>query len=200
MTSIVPFQATDLFTLNAINLDSLTENFQVFFYLQYLSDWPSLFFKSESPILFNNELLTTPSGYMMGKNEGHSKEWHTHITAVTISPTYRRLGLASHLCNHLQKSTEEEEPYYTYFIDLFVRCNNKLAITLYEKLGYSIYRRVVGYYSSSSGNINYEIDKNKTNDDVDAFDMRKSLKRDVNHECVRENGEKFNVLPEEVRF
>lgn len=30
-----------------------------------------------------------------------------------------------------------------WFVDLFVRCNNKRAESMYEKLGYSIYRRVV---------------------------------------------------------
>ena len=35
--------------------------------------------------------------------------------------------------------------------------SNKSAITMYEKMGYSIYRRVLGYYSGEE----------------DAFDMRK---------------------------
>lgn len=185
MTSITPFQATDLFELNSVNLDTLTENFQAFFYLQYLSDWPSLFFKSES--------LDSISGYMMGKTEGKGKEWHTHITAVTVSPLYRRLGLLSDLCGFLKKSTEAE-PYNTYFIDLFVKCNNKLAITLYEKLGYSVYRRVVGYYSGG------DLPTGKLDDNVDAFDMRISLKRDVKGECVRKDGAKVYVKPEDVRF
>lgn len=30
-----------------------------------------------------------------------------------------------------------------WFTDLFVRCNNHRAVELYEKLGYSVYRRVV---------------------------------------------------------
>lgn len=34
-----------------------------------------------------------------------------------------------------------------YFVDLFVRSSNKLAIGMYEKLGYTTYRRVLGYYS-----------------------------------------------------
>lgn len=31
----------------------------------------------------------------------------------------------------------------SWFVDLFVRCNNHRAIDMYEKLGYSVYRRVV---------------------------------------------------------
>jgi N-terminal acetyltransferase B complex catalytic subunit len=30
-----------------------------------------------------------------------------------------------------------------WFTDLFVRCNNYRAMEMYEKLGYSVYRRVV---------------------------------------------------------
>jgi N-terminal acetyltransferase B complex catalytic subunit len=31
----------------------------------------------------------------------------------------------------------------TWFLDLFVRCNNHRAIAMYEAMGYSVYRRVV---------------------------------------------------------
>ena len=50
-----------------------------------------------------------------------------------------------------------------YFVDLFVRTTNTVAIGMYEQFGYSVYRRVQGYYhSSSSGN---------RNEDEDAFGM-----------------------------
>ena len=34
-----------------------------------------------------------------------------------------------------------------YFVDLFVRASNQVAVMMYEKLNYSIYRRVLEYYS-----------------------------------------------------
>lgn len=40
--------------------------------------------------------------------------------------------------------------YDGYFVDLFVRVSNTLAIGMYEKLGYSVYRRVLGYYSNET--------------------------------------------------
>jgi len=40
----------------------------------------------------------------------------------------------------LESATESVD---AFFVDLFVRCNNKRAVELYEKLGYSVYRRVV---------------------------------------------------------
>lgn len=34
-----------------------------------------------------------------------------------------------------------------YFVDLFVRVSNKVAINMYTNLGYIIYRTVLEYYS-----------------------------------------------------
>lgn len=34
-----------------------------------------------------------------------------------------------------------------YFVDLFVRTSNKAAVGMYEKMGYTVYRRVLDYYS-----------------------------------------------------
>eukprot|EP00977_Amphora_coffeiformis_P004641 scaffold1000_cov166-Amphora_coffeaeformis.AAC.31 len=62
------------------------------------------------------------------------------------------------------------QTYNAYFVDLFVRASNTLAIKMYEKFGYSTYRRVLGYYSG-------ELPE-------DALDMRKALPRDVNKESI----------------
>ena len=35
-------------------------------------------------------------------------------------------------------------------MDLFVRVSNAVAIGMYEKFGYSTYRRVLGYYSGNN--------------------------------------------------
>ena len=43
MTSIRRMSPTDLFSLNLTNLDPLTENYDLGFYLNYLMRWPSLF-------------------------------------------------------------------------------------------------------------------------------------------------------------
>ena len=43
MSSLRPFQPLDLFRFNLTNLDSLTETYDIGFYLSYLARWPSLF-------------------------------------------------------------------------------------------------------------------------------------------------------------
>ncbi|CCI48229.1 hypothetical protein ABG067_002111 [Albugo candida] len=156
MTSTRKFCCDDLLRFNNVNLDVLTETYNMAFYLQYLAKWPDYFLVQEDP---NNNIM----GYIMGKAEGVGQNWHGHVTAVTVAPEYRRLGLAKQLMEHLENVTVET--YDGYFVDLFVRVSNIVAISMYEKFGYSVYRRVLGYYSSIS-------------DTEDAFDMRKALPRD----------------------
>ena len=74
-----------------------------------------------------------------------------------------------------------------WFVDLYVRSSNTTAINMYKRMGYSVYRRVVNYYSSDSGG-----------ESEDAFDMRKSLNRDKDRQHIRENGEDCKVLPKDV--
>ncbi|KAK9467183.1 acyl-CoA N-acyltransferase [Lipomyces arxii] len=178
MTSLKPFHAPDLFKANAVNLDVLTENYHISFYLSYLVHWPTLFFSTVNP---SGDI----TGYLMGKTEGTGPEWHGHVTCVSVAANYRRIGLAGCLAENLERRSED--PYDAYFIDLFVRSTNTLAINMYKHWGYSVYRRVVDYYTGDPGMKS-----------EDAFDMRKPLKRDVDRKSVRENGENVRVRPEEV--
>ena len=152
MTTIRRFEMDDLFKLNNINLDVLTETYNMSFYLSYMSHWPEAFTVAESP---SGSLM----GYMLGKSEGLEEKWHGHVSAVTVAPTYRRLGLAKTLMDDLENLSKNV--YNAFFVDLFVRASNQLAISMYEKFGYVKYRRVLGYYSGD--------------DPEDAWDMRKSL-------------------------
>lgn len=130
----------------------------------------------------------------MAKTEGRNMEWHSHVTAVTINHTYRRLGLASRLCTQLEELTKSD-PYSVYFVDLFVKVTNKLALNFYEKLGYSVYRRVIGYYGSDPSP-----NRKDLSDQNDAFDMRKAMIRDKKKQTVRLNGRQVHVLPYEINF
>lgn len=145
--------------------------------------------------------------------------WHGHITALTVAPQYRRLGLAKLLTESLERASNEQN---AWFVDLYVRESNKVAGGLYRGMGYvcsssvvedrlgvvcgslawellmvrsvvkyrySVFRRVVDYYSD---NMTGE------KDTEDAFDMRKPLDRDKDLRWIRENGEEHRVGPEDV--
>lgn len=154
MTTIRQFTCDDLFRINSINLDPLTEMYGLSFYLQYLARWPEYFMVAESP---SGDLM----GYIMGKAEGPNENWHGHVTAVSVGPEHRRLGLANKLMEGLEQVSEKKN---CYFVDLFVRVSNKVAINFYQQLGYIVYRTVLQYYSGEN--------------DEDAYDMRKALPRD----------------------
>ncbi|KHN83657.1 N-alpha-acetyltransferase 20 [Toxocara canis] len=155
MTTIRPFDVFDLFRFNNVNLDPLTETYGFNFYLQYLINHPEYFQVCQHP---NGEIM----GYVMGKAEGERENWHGHVTAVTVAPAYRRLRLAARMMQTLEHISEMKK---CYFVDLFVRVSNAVAISMYTALGYVVYRRIIDYYSGEN--------------EEDAFDMRKALSRDV---------------------
>ena len=45
----------------------------------------------------------------MGKAEGAAsqEQWHGHVTAVTVAPEYRRLGLAAQMMHILEDISEK---------------------------------------------------------------------------------------------
>eukprot|EP00249_Psilotum_nudum_P003034 c16353_g1_i1 orf=575-1099(-) len=173
MTTIRRFCCADLLRFSSVNLDHLTETFNMSFYLTYLARWPDCFHVAEGP---GNRVM----GYIMGKVEGQGESWHGHVTAVTVAPQYRRQQLAKKLMNLLEEISDKT--YNTFFVDLFVRASNAPAINMYEKLGYVIYRRVLKYYSGEE----------------DGLDMRKALPRDVEKKSIIPM--KRAVTPEELEY
>ena len=137
----------------------LTETYNLPFYLRYLAYWPEYFLSARAP---SEDMM----GYIMGKAEGTGENWHGHVSAVTVAPMYRRLGLAATLMKYLEDITEQVHD--GFFVDLFVRCSNMLAINMYKKFGYVVYRQVIGYYAGEE----------------DAFDMRKAMPRDRDKRSV----------------
>jgi len=180
MSILRPFRATDLFKFNNVNLDVWTETYNIGFYLSYLATWPDLCCVQEAP---SGRMM----GYVIGKAEGKGADWHGHVTAITVAPEYRRLALARKMMSLLELVSDAT--YLGFFVDLYVRCTNKVAIGMYEGLGYSVYRRVREYYGSIGRG---------GKDDEDAFDMRKPLSRDVGRRSVRPNGRGFLVSAHDV--
>jgi N-terminal acetyltransferase B complex catalytic subunit len=161
MTSMRRFSTFDLLKFNNVNLDPLTETYNMGFYLQYLAKWPQYCFMATGP-------GARPMGYVLGKAEDFQDKpasWHGHVTAVTVPPEYRRLGMATRLMEVLERVSELNAGY---FVDLFVRKSNALAIGMYSKMGYIVYREVIGYYSGEEN----------------AYDMRKALPRDVDKKSI----------------
>ncbi|KAI9658477.1 MAG: hypothetical protein M1831_003915 [Alyxoria varia] len=194
MSSLRNMTAMDLLGFARCNLDPLTETYGIEFYMHYLASWPHLCF-----VMVDSQ--DHIEGYLLGKVESSPKNnyhtsageydpdtnknlhylpWHVHITALTVSPESRRRGHARKLTEALERQGDVER---AWFVDLYVRSDNTNAISLYQSMGYSVFRRVVGYYQ----------------DGADAFDMRKSLLRDEKMKHIRSDGRNFHVSPEVPR-
>lgn len=166
-----PMVLEDLQRFNNINLDYWTEMYTTSFYTTYLIRDPDLCIVAES----SSGAL---AGYLLAKVEGSGAEWHSHISAVSVSPEFRRLGVAKLLLDHFERVSEDI--HFCYFADLYVRTSNSVAIDLYKRRGYDVFRVVKGYYSG----------------DEDAYDMRKPLKRDSKRLSLVGCGK--TVSPEEL--
>ena len=179
MTSLRRFRCADLFRISPVNLDALTETYQLTYYMTYAIRWPDCFTVVQQPYSFSLNasiphahlppptpaalLSSSPSllaGYNMGKVEGPPASYHGHVSALSISPAYRRLWLAQSLMSSLERICDSL--YHALFVDLYVRQSNALAIAMYRRLGYVVYRQVIGYYMGEE----------------DAYDMRKALSED----------------------
>lgn len=136
MSELRRFRAQDLFSFNPINLDRLTETYNLSFYLSYMATWPDLFLVQHSPsssaarqssqpllqiLSLNNTTPPPPParegrmmGYLMGKLEGRGTDWHSHVTAITVSPEYRRLGLAKGMMDVFESSSDLYPPHHLY--------------------------------------------------------------------------------------
>ena len=109
------------------------------------------------------------------------------MTAVTVAAEFRTLGIAKTLMGYLEEVSEKN--YNGFFVDLFVRESNEVAIKMYRRLGYSIYRRVLGYYSGEEDaygkkKLIFFIGKLTVLQSLFRSDMRKALPRDVTKSSV----------------
>jgi N-terminal acetyltransferase B complex catalytic subunit len=183
MSTIREFSIYDMLKFNNVNLDILTETYSTNFYGKYIAVWNEYNVAAQN----SNGMI---EAYIIGKVEGDKndekkKNWHGHVSAVTVAPYFRRQGLARSLMNFLEDVTENQHD--GYYVDLFVRSSNKIAIEMYKKFGYVIYQTINKYYSSDG-----------IQPAEDAYDMRKSLKRDVKKECAVETGK--TIEPSEIEF
>lgn len=178
MSTLRPFSIYDMFKFNNVNLDILTETYHTNFYGLYIATWNEYCITSE-----NSQGII--EGYILGKVEGKEKKHHGHVTAVTVAPQFRKQGLAKKLMNILEDVTTNMHD--AYFVDLFVRSSNKVATKMYERMGYNIYRIIDKYYSE---------DTNQPAED--AYDMRKSMPKDVSKETSKPTGK--TIKPNELEF
>ncbi|CEJ91357.1 Putative N-acetyltransferase 5 [[Torrubiella] hemipterigena] len=189
MATFRRFRPEDLNKFSKCNLDVLVETYEARFYLEYYAKWPSLFQVCEDT---NGNIIA----YVMGKVESspdvyklseHYLPWHAHITAFTVAPEARRMGIGKILMDQVETASDARN---AWFVDLFVRRSNTVAIAFYKHAGYSVFRVVKDYY--------FDHATDPTKETEDAFDMRKALKRDTTFQHIRKDGENHEVTRDDV--
>ena len=159
------------------NLDPFTETYGLSFYLQYLTHWPEYFQIAESPngdimgysMSSLTEWLFFLSIFLFHSNgkdwrNGNELAWTRNCidSGTTISSIESSRKVDEWFGNHFREvrslffvdSINWLITFYyqfirkqAYFVDLFVRISNTVAIQMYNKLGYSLYRQVIDYYT-----------------------------------------------------
>lgn len=105
-----------------------------------------------------------------------------------------------------------DDAHQGYFVDLYVRPSNEVAVGMYERMGYSVYRRVKEYYGALSiagggnetkaedafGESNYMNELSIILKLIHDQDMRKPLSKDPHRKSVRPNGRDVLVAASSV--
>lgn len=66
------------------------------------------------------------------RHSEHYTPWHGHITVLTVAPAWRRLGHATRLTEELERGSDIND---AWFVDLYVRAGNKVAVDMYKGMG-----------------------------------------------------------------
>lgn len=164
MITFEPMFPEDILSMDLSNLDYKSENFTFNYYSYYFIKHSLDFFSIRNFYKNNcesdNFIYTNPVlGYIFGKLELKEKLCY-HLSALSVAPAFRKFKFGSMLMRLFENNGNG---YSAYFIDLFVRKSNLTAISFYKNLGYDVYRRIIGYYSTPV---------------EDAYDMRYSLSLD----------------------
>ncbi|KAM0679729.1 N-alpha-acetyltransferase 20 [Glugoides intestinalis] len=173
MISYSPMLPADILSLDLLNLDALSENFSMSYYMDYFLNFPLEFIAATShthTLPENTNLIYTRPivGHAFGKKEEKEKLCY-HLSVLSVAPCARKAGIGRQIIKMFEGTGNS---YGAWFTDLFVRGRNKVAIEFYKRLGYKVYREIYGYYTHPH--------------DI-AFDMRKSLSVDTEKAMERQS-------------
>jgi len=132
----------DVQTVIDINMETLPEHYSDYFYYEILAEFPETFLVAE--------IEGTVVGYVMCRIEygfSHLRRLGLarkgHIVSIAVKERHRGKGVGTMLMRASQDAMVEKTATESY---LEVRVTNEEAISLYQKLGYSVTSRLEAYY------------------------------------------------------
>jgi len=97
MATIKPFSLFDMLEYNNINLDILTETFGTHFYGKYITKWPEYCITMvnctgniQAYCKYINIIMLVLAKIEGNIDDDEKKNWHGHVSAVTVAPDSRR--------------------------------------------------------------------------------------------------------------
>jgi len=125
-----------------INMETLPEHYSDYFYYEILVEFPETFLVAE----FDGAVV----GYVMCRIEygfSHLKKLGLarkgHIVSIAVKEQHRGKGVGTMLVKASQEAMATKDATESY---LEVRVTNGEAITLYQRLGYTVTSRLETYY------------------------------------------------------
>lgn len=144
--SIRQFDMQDVESVIEINRICLPENYASFFFIDTYQNCPSAFRVAEvGPRIAGYIMCRIEHGFSDIKRLRFTRKGH--IISVAVLPEFRRNGIASALVKQALNALRENKVDECY---LEVRETNETAIRLYEKLGFSLARRIAHYYADGA--------------------------------------------------
>ncbi|EDV58711.1 N-alpha-acetyltransferase 20 [Drosophila erecta] len=139
MTSFRELRFDDLLKINSLVFDALTEVYSLTFFVKHLLQFPGLSQIAEAPGPDGR-----PMGYIFGQYQvKRHQEPYAHVAALTVSPEYRRLGVATALMDYFFVVSDLKGASY---VSLFMRTSNQAAYQLYTSMGYAHRKTFQDYY------------------------------------------------------
>ena len=135
------FEPQDLDRVVYINRVCLPENYPPDFFMAHHREYPEAFIVAE----MGGEVV----GYSMSRVEHGFSNFKMafvkkgHIISIAVLPHARRMGVGTSL---MERTLEALKHYGASEAYLEVRVSNDPAINLYRKMGFTVVRRLVGYY------------------------------------------------------
>lgn len=133
---------SDIIPVMEINLKTLPEHYSDYFYESLLAELPEAFVVAEmDKNLVGYIMCKIEYGFSNFKKLGFVKKGH--VVSVAVLPEHRRKGIGKALVEEAMNGVKIKKSDELY---LEVRCSNREAIGLYEKLGFVIKQRLKAYY------------------------------------------------------
>jgi ribosomal protein S18 acetylase RimI-like enzyme len=154
--------AQDLPAIDAMNRESLQENYEMHHYQKWFQNSPDLFFIAEIEVTkqdleqipeeVTSKLDVTQTnwmkvGYIFAQPSDHTRK-NVHVYSFAVRTPYRKMKFGTLLMDHLHKYLLQKGETNT--IDLNVRVDNHVAIAFYKKMGYKKTGRRSKYYSDGT--------------------------------------------------